>query len=163
MITLVPLSAASWCFKGAIIKGIRQNLVDGAPSQRVATRLACSSRPEAPLLIGEFEKLRRSVAAREHHVPYSPDNSKPFRVLDQSFFTGHSVHVVQVSHRSHAGIPALLDFSFQSSLHVLAQVINVFLSHSEFDIHEDYVVVLAGVALGRRHDPDTVLLDRPND
>ena len=69
-----------------------------------------------------------------------------------SVFSPVNLYVVcsEYSAGGDARIPAVFDLGFESALHVLTQIINVFLSHAEFDIHEDEASpVLAGVTLGR--------------
>src|ERR1039457_3684692 len=70
--------------------------------------------------------------------------------------------MIQIPGGGNARIPAVFNLGFKPALHVLAQVINIFLSHAEFDIHEYDVVILTGIALGRGHDFDAMLLDGPD-
>jgi len=71
--------------------------------------------------------------------------------------------VVHEAWRGKVRVEALFCFGSQPSFHVLAQIVNVFLRHSEFDVHEDDIVIFASVALGRSQDFDTMLFDGPND
>ena len=132
-------------------------------AERLAAHAPGWPRAKAPFRIGDFQNLWRGVEAGQHQVPHAPDERKPFRVFDQGVFAGQLVGVVQIARRGHARIPAIFDLGFEPALDVLAQVINVFLGHAEFDIHEDDIVILAGVALGRRHYFDAVLFDGPDD
>ena len=163
MFALIPLGAPLGVFKPAIIEWLVENLVDGASGKGIASRFSFWSRAKPPFLTGNFQNLRWGMDAGQHQIPHLPDERKTLRVFDECVFTGELVCMVQVASRSDARIPAVLNLGFEAALDVFAQVIHVFLRHAKFDIHEDDVVILAGIALGRGHDFDAVLFDGPDD
>ncbi|MFA6076702.1 MAG: hypothetical protein WC735_01355 [Candidatus Paceibacterota bacterium] len=163
VLSLIPLVAAVWIFKPAVIEGLGEDLVDGASAKRLATHLARWPRAEGPLFVGDFQNSRRGVEAGQHQIPHATEQRKTLRIFDQSVFARQLVGVVQVACRGDAGIPAVFGLGLESPFYVFAQVVHVFLRHAEFDIHEDDIVIFTGVSLGRGHDPDAMLFDAPDD
>ena len=161
--TLIPLAASAGILEPAEIERFGEDLVNRAVAKRLATHLPGGPGAKAPFIVGDFSNFWRGVETCQHQIPHAPDQWEAFRVFDQCVFSRLFVGVVQITGWGNTRIPAVLDLCFQSPLHVFAQIIHVFLGHAEFDIHEDDVVILVRVALGRCHDFDAVLFDGPDD
>ncbi len=163
MATLMPLPASCGVLELAVIEGPGEELVNGAHTEGFAAHFARGPGAEGPLVVGDVADFGRGVETGEHQIPHTAEQWKAFRVLDQGVFAGLFVRVVQISDRRDTRIPAVLNLGFEAPLHVLAQVVHVFLGHAELDVHEDDVVILVRVTLRRRHDLDAVLFDGPDD
>ena len=163
VLALIPAPAALGILKRAVVEGLGEKLVDGARYERLAAHPTGRTGAEPPLPVGDLPNAGRRVLPGEHQIPHPPDERKALRVFDDRVFARQPVGVVQVTHRSNAGMPAVLALGLEAPLHILAQVVHVFLGHAELDIHEDEIVILTGVALGRGEHLDALLLDGPDD
>ncbi len=90
-------------------------------------------------------------------IPALADEVKALRVF-HDYTSALVVYLILVSGRRGAGKPSHLRFGPEPTFDVLAQVIDVFLVHAEFQIHP-YSIVL-GLAVGLEWGDDSFLLRR---
>src|SRR6266849_3672817 len=159
MVATIVSVASLWIFKPTVIEGLSEHSIDHALGERFAAHFAGWLGAKSPLCVCGFTNLRGAVEAGKHQIPHTANKQESLWIFDYVVLTTYFDGIVEVAHRCETGIPAFFNLGFESPLHVLAQIIHVFLRHAELDIHEDDIVIVAGVALGWRHHPDAVLLN----
>ena len=163
MFPAIPEAAFLRVLKFAVVERAGENTVDRASAECPVAGLSRLTGAEPPFLVRDLGDLGWAICAGEHQVPHLADEREAHGVLDDEPLAGFLFDVVQVSDRRFPGVPAVLDLGLDAAFHVLAQVVHVFLGHTEFDIHEDDVVAIAGERLSRRYHLDVVLLHAPDD
>src|SRR5664280_615583 len=106
MVAFVPPTTFPWVFKGAVVKGHCEHLVNGTPGYLFTALFSAWPRAKAPLVIGEFENLLWGIAAGQHQVPHASYKRIAFRVVDHIDFTGEPDFIAQITPVSYTHLRA---------------------------------------------------------